>query len=36
MFYEADTNTLLFATPESGGYAIREVDYQDYEDGGWS
>ena len=36
MFYEADTNTLLFTTKETGGYAVREVEYQDYEDGGWN
>ena len=36
MFYEADTNLLLFVTPEETGYAIRYLAYQDYEDEGWS
>ena len=39
LFYEPDTNLLLFATPEAGaagnGYAIRYLAYQDYDDGGW-
>lgn len=36
IFYEADTNLLLFATPETDGYAIRKVVFQDYEDGGYA
>lgn len=36
IFYEADTNKLLMATSEPEGYAIRYLDYIDYNDGGWS
>ena len=36
LFLEEDTNLLLMATAESGGYAIRYLDYIDYNDGGWS
>jgi hypothetical protein len=36
IFYEPDTNLLLFATQEGdNGYAIRYLAYQDYQDGGW-
>src|ERR1700676_94240 len=39
LFYEDDTNLLLFAVPETGpagsGYSIRQLAYQDFQDGGW-
>lgn len=35
MYLEEDTNTLLFAKAVTGGYAICQDRFGDYDDGGW-